>query len=67
MGPDQLAGVMQTIGRQAAEKSVCVPMRQTMSAYMVKEADKQSDPWYASGPVWDDGVVFDPRETEEII
>ncbi len=69
MGPDQLAGVMQTIGRQAAEKSGIVydeEQGKAMSAYMVKEADKQSNAWYASGQVWDDGVI-DPRETRNYL
>ncbi len=69
MGPDQLAGVMQTIGRQAAEKSGIIydeEQGKAMSAYMVKEADKQSNAWYASGQVWDDGVI-DPRETRNYL
>ena len=55
MGPDQLAGVMQTIGRQAAEKSGIIydeEQGKAMSAYMVKEADKQSN----DVPLW--GVPF---------
>ncbi|HLP20277.1 MAG TPA: carboxyl transferase domain-containing protein [Chitinophagales bacterium] len=69
MGPDQLAGVMQTIGRQAAEKSgIQYDEEQgaAMAQYMVKEADKQSNAWYASGQVWDDGVI-DPRETRNYL
>lgn len=69
MGPDQLAGVMQTIGRQAAEKSGIQydeEQGKAMSEYMVKEADKQSNAWYASGQLWDDGVI-DPRETRNYL
>jgi len=69
MGPEQLAGVMQTIGRQAAEKSGITydeEQGKMMAAYMVKEADKQSNAWYASGQVWDDGVI-DPRETRQYL
>jgi acetyl-CoA carboxylase carboxyltransferase component len=65
MGPDQLAGVMQMIGRQAAEKSGVQydeEQGKAMAGYMVKEAEKQSNAWYASGQLWDDGVI-DPRET----
>lgn len=69
MGPDQLAGVMQIIGRQAAEKSG-IPYDEEqgkqVSAYMVKEAEKQSNAWYASGQLWDDGVI-DPRETRNYL
>jgi acetyl-CoA carboxylase carboxyltransferase component len=69
MGPDQLAGVMQTIGRQAAEKSGIQydeEQGKAMAEYMVKEADKQSNAWYASGQLWDDGVI-DPRETRNYL
>ena len=69
MGPDQLAGVMQTIGRQAAEKSGITydeVQGKEMASYMVKEADKQSNAWYASGQLWDDGVI-DPRETRNYL
>ncbi len=69
MGPDQLAGVMQTIGRQAAEKSGITydeEQGKAMASYMVQEADKQSNAWYASGQLWDDGVI-DPRETRNYL
>lgn len=69
MGPDQLAGVMQTIGRQAAEKSGIEydeEQGKAVAAYMVKEAEKQSNAWYASGQTWDDGVI-DPRETRNYL
>jgi acetyl-CoA carboxylase carboxyltransferase component len=69
MGPDQLAGVMQTIGRAAAEKSgITYDEEQgaAMAQYMVKEAEKQSNAWYASGQLWDDGVI-DPRETRNYL
>jgi len=69
MGPDQLAGVMQIIGRQAAEKSGTVydeEQGRQMAGYMVKEAEKQSNAWYASGQLWDDGVI-DPRETRNYL
>ena len=69
MGPDQLAGVMQTIGRAAAEKSGIEydeEQGRQMAGYMVKEAEKQSNAWYASGQLWDDGVI-DPRETRNYL
>jgi acetyl-CoA carboxylase carboxyltransferase component len=69
MGPDQLAGVMQTISRAAAEKSGIVydeEQGKQMAGYMVKEAEKQSNAWYASGQLWDDGVI-DPRETRNYL
>jgi len=69
MGPDQLAGVMQIIGRQAAEKSGIAydeEQGKQMAGFMVKEAEKQSNAWYASGQLWDDGVI-DPRETRNYL
>lgn len=69
MGPEQLAGVMQIIGRAAAEKSGIAYDEQqgaAMAQYMVSEADKQSNAWYASGQLWDDGVI-DPRETRNYL
>lgn len=69
MGPDQLAGVMQTIGRAAAEKSGIQydeEQGKQMAGYMVKEAEKQSNAWYASGQLWDDGVI-DPRDTRNYL
>ncbi len=69
MGPEQLAGVMQTIGRAAAEKSGVAydeELGGRMAQAMIKEAEKQSNAWYASGQLWDDGVI-DPRETRNYL
>lgn len=69
MGPEQLAGVMQIIGRQAAEKAGVEydeEQGRQMAEYMVSEAGKQSSAWYASGQVWDDGVM-DPRHTRQYL
>lgn len=69
MGSEQLAGVMQIIGRSAAEKSGTAydeEQGRQMAQYMVKEADTQSSAWYASGQLWDDGVI-NPRETRNYL
>lgn len=69
MGPEQMAGVMQTIGRTAAEKAGIKydeEQGRQMSSFMVAEAEKQSTAWYASGQLWDDGVI-DPRETRNYL
>lgn len=69
MGAEQLAGVMQTIGRAAAEKSGTPYDEEQggkMAQAMIKEAEKQSSAWYASGQIWDDGVI-DPRETRNYL
>ena len=69
MGPEQLAGVMEIIQRQAA-KSQGMEFNEErakqMTAYMIKEAEKVSDAWYSSGQQWDDGVI-DPRETRNYL
>jgi acetyl-CoA carboxylase carboxyltransferase component len=60
---------MQTIGRQAAEKSGIEydeEQGKQVAGFMVKEAEKQSNAWYASGQLWDDGVI-DPRETRNYL
>ncbi|MGB1217294.1 MAG: acyl-CoA carboxylase subunit beta, partial [Saprospiraceae bacterium] len=65
MGPEQLAGVMQIIQRQAAEKAG-IPFDEenakALSDYMIAEAGKESNAWYSTGQLWDDGII-DPRDT----
>lgn len=65
MGPEQLAGVMEIIQRQAAKKTG-IPYdekkAELMKAMLMQETEKQSNAWYSSGQLWDDGVI-DPRET----
>jgi acetyl-CoA carboxylase carboxyltransferase component len=34
--------------------------------HMIKENEKVSDAWYATGQVWDDGII-DPRETRNVL
>ena len=69
MGPEQLAGVMEIIQRQAALKQGMEfneERAKQMTQYMIKEAEKVSDAWYSSGQIWDDGVI-DPRETRNYL
>ncbi len=65
MGPEQLAGVMQIIQRQAAKKAG-IPFDEenakALADYMIAEAEKESNAWYSTGQLWDDGII-DPRET----
>lgn len=69
MGPEQLAGVMEIIQRQAAAKAG-LPFDEAqatkMREYMIKENEKVSDAWYATGQVWDDGII-DPRDTRDVL
>jgi acyl-CoA carboxylase subunit beta len=69
MGPEQLAGVMEIIQRQATAKAG-MAYDETQAAmlreHMIKENEKVSDAWYATGQVWDDGII-DPRETRNVL
>jgi acetyl-CoA carboxylase carboxyltransferase component len=67
MGPEQLAGVMETIQRQAAEKAGLPHVEEQaamLRQHMAREVEKTSSAWYATGRLWDDGVI-DPRLTRE--
>ncbi len=69
MGPEQLAGVMQIIQRQAAKKAG-IPFDEenakALSDYMIAEAEKESNAWYATGQLWDDGII-NPVETRNYL
>lgn len=69
MGPEQLAGVMEIIQRQAAAKAG-LPFDEGQAAkmrdYMIAENEKVSDAWYATGQIWDDGII-DPRDTRDVL
>jgi acetyl-CoA carboxylase carboxyltransferase component len=69
MGPEQLSGVMEMIQRQAAERSG-IPYDEQQGAmirnHLMSEVEKQSNAWYASSQLWDDGVI-DPRETRNYL
>lgn len=69
MGSEQLAGVMELVQRQAAEKAG-KPFDENQAA-MVKmmmkaEIEKQSNAFYATGQGWDDGII-DPRDTRNVL
>ena len=69
MGPEQLAGVMGIIQKQAAKKAGMdydEAQAKMLRDHMVNEAVKQSDAWYSSGQLWDDGVI-DPRQTRNYL
>ncbi len=69
MGPEQLSGVMEMIQRQAAEKAG-LPYNEEQAnmlrTHLMSEVEKQSNAWYASSQLWDDGVI-DPRETRNYL
>lgn len=69
MGPEQLAGVMEIIQRQAVQKAggeYDEAQGKMLRDHMVNEAVKQSDAWYSSGQIWDDGVI-DPCQTRNYL
>ena len=69
MGPDQLSGVMEIIAREAAAKGGYTydeEQGKQMKGYMIAEAEKQNSAYFATGQVWDDGII-DPRETRNYL
>lgn len=69
MGPEQLAGVMEIIQRQAAEKAG-MPFDEQQAAllrqHLMQEIDRTSTAWYSTAQLWDDAVI-DPRQTREYL
>ena len=69
MGGKQLAGVLDIIQRQAAAKkgeAVDEQKLAVMKAMLEKQIDNESDPFFASARVWDDGII-DPRDTRDVL
>ncbi|MDX1667051.1 MAG: carboxyl transferase domain-containing protein, partial [Saprospiraceae bacterium] len=65
MGPEQLAGVMENIQRRTVEKAGLEFDEQQARAlreHLMQEVKEKSHAFYASGQLWDDGVI-DPRST----
>ncbi len=69
MGPEQLAGVMELVQRQAAKKAGmefdeenAVQIRQ----FMMQKVKESSSAWYATAQGWDDGII-DPRDTRTVL
>jgi acetyl-CoA carboxylase carboxyltransferase component len=69
MGGKQLAGVLDIITRDAATKRGETPDEQKLSvmkAMTEQMIDKESDPYFATARLWDDGII-DPRDTRTVI
>ena len=69
MGPEQLSGVMEMIQRQAVERmggTYDEEQAKMFRAHLMGEVEKQSNAYYASSQLWDDGVI-DPRETRNYL
>ncbi len=68
MGSEQLAGVMQMVSRDSATKSGQTfdeEQAEQMKEFMKIEIEKQSNAFFASGQLWDDGII-DPRDTRNV-
>ncbi|HUS64767.1 MAG TPA: carboxyl transferase domain-containing protein [Kofleriaceae bacterium] len=69
MGGKQLGGVLEIIQRQAAAtKGAAVDEQQLAfaKAMIEKQIDAESDPFFATARVWDDGII-DPRDTRTVV
>jgi len=69
MGPQQLAGVLEIIKRDAAARSGTQvdEGELAMLKHMVEEQiGRESDPYFATARLWDDGII-DPRDTRTIL
>jgi acetyl-CoA carboxylase carboxyltransferase component len=69
MGPQQLAGVLDIIKRDAAARQGTAVDEQELSMLkrMIEEQiDRESDAFYATARLWDDGVI-DPRDTRTVL
>ncbi|MBI5506938.1 MAG: acyl-CoA carboxylase subunit beta [Deltaproteobacteria bacterium] len=69
MGPQQLAGVLSIVRRQAAERAGQpfdeegdAALRQMVEA----QIEKESYSFFATGRLWDDGII-DPRDTRTVL
>jgi acyl-CoA carboxylase subunit beta len=69
MGGKQLAGVLDIIQRDAAAKRgepIDEQKLGVMKAMTETMIDKESDPYFATARLWDDGII-DPRDTRTVI
>ncbi len=69
MGGKQLAGVLEIIQRDAATKRGETLDEQQLAfgkAMVEAQIDKESDPYFASARLWDDGII-DPRDTRTVV
>ena len=69
MGGKQLAGVLDIIQRDAAAKRGETIDEQKLAfgkAMVEAQIDKESDPYFATARLWDDGII-DPRDTRTVL
>ncbi len=69
MGPDQLAGVIDLVKRQAAARKgqeVDEEKLSMMKQMLAGKVEHESTAWSATGRLWDDGII-DPRDTRAVL
>ncbi len=69
MGPQQLAGVMSIVQRQAAERDGRTYDEEAdaaMRAAIEAQVELESNALFATGRLWDDGII-DPRDTRYVL
>ncbi|RUO25374.1 methylcrotonoyl-CoA carboxylase [Aliidiomarina minuta] len=69
MGGEQAAGVMATVTRDGMErkgKSWSEQQEADFKKPIVEQYDAQGHPYYASGRLWDDGII-DPAQTRTVL
>jgi acetyl-CoA carboxylase carboxyltransferase component len=69
MGGRQMAGVLDIIKREAAEKkgeAVDEDQLLLLRTIIERQIDDQSDALFATARLWDDGII-DPRDTREVL
>jgi acetyl-CoA carboxylase carboxyltransferase component len=69
MGPQQLAGVMDIIKREALIKAKQPVDEEKLSASRIAleaQIERESDCYFATARLWDDGII-DPRDTRTIL
>jgi acetyl-CoA carboxylase carboxyltransferase component len=69
MGPEQLAGVLSIVRRQAAERAgqdFDEEADTRLRAAVEAQIEKESYAFFATARVWDDGII-DPRDTRTVL
>jgi acyl-CoA carboxylase subunit beta len=69
MGPQQLAGVMDIIKREALIKAAQPVDEEKLAAARIaleSQIERESDCYFATARLWDDGII-DPRDTRTVL
>jgi acetyl-CoA carboxylase carboxyltransferase component len=69
MGPEQLAGVLSIVRRQAAQRAGTAfdeAEDAAIRGLVQAQIEKESDAFFATARLWDDGII-DPRDTRSVL